>query len=48
MTSLTVQELSCCQTDRQTKSQTDTTENNTTLAARVATKAQIIPKSVIN
>ena len=39
--SLTVQELSCWQTDRdtdwdkQTMSQTDTTENNSTLAARV-------------
>ena len=38
MISLTVQELSRWQTDRQTNTQTDITENNTTLAARMITK----------
>ena len=41
MVSLTVQESSCCQTDRQTDThahtRTDTTEKNTTLAVLVVT-----------
>ena len=41
MISLTVQELSRWQTDKQTGTHTNTTENNTTLAARVLIKRRL-------